>query len=152
MKKKIKGLWLFGFSGSGKSFISNKIHQSVKNSVIIDGDEVRKKISFDLNYTITDRITQTQRLFGISEILISNELFPIVSSSYLGKDIFNLAKKKNFLIIKVTRKKTLLRKRIFKLKTNVVGKDIKLPNFKCMEINNDNKIKKKLEKIISLIT
>ena len=82
MKKKIKGLWLFGFSGSGKSFISNKIHQSVKNSVIIDGDEVRKKISFDLNYTITDRITQTQRLFGISEILISNELFPIVSSSF----------------------------------------------------------------------
>lgn len=152
MKKKIKGLWLFGFSGSGKSFISKKIHQSVKNSVIIDGDEVRKKISFDLNYTITDRITQTQRLFGISEILISNELFPIVSSSYLGKNIFNLAKKKNFLIIKVTRKKTLLRKRIFKLKTNVVGKDIKLPNFKCMEINNDNKIKKKIEKIISSIT
>ena len=152
MKKKIKGLWLFGFSGSGKSFISNKIHQSLKNSVIIDGDEVRKKISFDLNYTITDRITQTQRLFGISEILISNELFPIVSSSYLGKDIFNLAKKKNFLIIKVTRKKTLLRKKIFKLKTNVLGKDIKLPNFKCMEINNDNKIEKKIEKIISSIT
>ena len=95
-EKKIKGLWLFGFSGSGKSFISNKIHQLVKNSVIIDGDEVRKKISFDLSYTITDRITQTQRLFGISEILISNKLFPIVSSSYLGKDVFNLAKKKKF--------------------------------------------------------
>ena len=152
MKKKIKGLWLFGFSGSGKSFISNKIHQLVKNSIIIDGDEIRKKISFDLNYTITDRIIQTQRLLGISEILISNELFPIVSSSYLGKDIFKLAKKKNFLIIKVTRKKTLLRRRVFKLKTNVVGKDIKLPKFKCMEINNDNKIKKKIEKIISSIT
>ena len=145
-------MWLFGFSGSGKSFISNKIHQLVKNSIIIDGDEIRKKISFDLNYTITDRIIQTQRLLGISEILISNELFPIVSSSYLGKDIFKLAKKKNFLIIKVTRKKTLLRRRVFKLKTNVVGKDIKLPKFKCMEINNDNKIKKKIEKIISSIT
>lgn len=151
MKKKIKGLWLFGLSGSGKSFISNKIHKIVKNSVIIDGDEVRKKISFDLGYTVTDRITSTQRLLGISEILISNKLFPIVSSSYLGKNVFNLAKKKNFLIIKVVRKKTLLRKKVFKLKTNVVGKDIKLPNFNCMEIKNDTKIKKKIEKIISSI-
>lgn len=151
MKKKIKGLWLFGFSGSGKSYISKKIHEIVKNSIIIDGDDVRKKISFDLSYTKTDRIIQTQRLFGISQILISNKLFPIVSSSYLGKDIFNQAKKINFLIIKVTRKKALLRKRVFKLKTNVVGKDIKLPNFKCMEIKNDTQIKKKIEKVISFI-
>ena len=43
MKKSIKGIWLYGQSGSGKSTISKLINKGIKNSFIIDGDIVRKK-------------------------------------------------------------------------------------------------------------
>lgn len=92
MKKKIKGLCLFGYSGSGKSYILNKIYQIIKNSIIIDLDEVEKKFSFDLSHMLNDKITETQRFFGISEILIYIKLFPIVTFSNIRNDIFNLAR------------------------------------------------------------
>jgi adenylylsulfate kinase-like enzyme len=45
-----KGLWLFGQSGCGKTYLSKKISKNIKKPFIIDGDEVRKLISFDLGY------------------------------------------------------------------------------------------------------
>ena len=59
-----KGIWLFGLSGSGKTYISKKISKKIKNSFIIDGDEVRKLISFDLGYKKSDRIKQNKRVLG----------------------------------------------------------------------------------------
>ena len=49
--KKFNGLWLFGLSGSGKSYLSKKISTLIDNSFIVDGDFVRSKISFDLGYS-----------------------------------------------------------------------------------------------------
>ena len=42
---KTKGLWLFGISGSGKSFTSKFLKKKIKNSILLDGDQVRKYIS-----------------------------------------------------------------------------------------------------------
>ena len=42
MNKSIKGIWLYGQSGSGKSSISKKLAKIKKNAFIIDGDVVRK--------------------------------------------------------------------------------------------------------------
>ena len=33
---KIKGIWLFGLSGSGKTYLSKKIAKQIKNSFLID--------------------------------------------------------------------------------------------------------------------
>ncbi len=151
MTKKINGLWLFGLSGSGKTFISKKIYQKKKRSVIIDGDVVRKKISFDLGYTIKDRVISTKRLLGISEILISQNIFPIVSSSYLGVEVSKLLRKKKFIIIKVIRNKKFLKKKVFNLRKNVVGKDIILPKINCIDLVNDKYINDKIKKIIELL-
>ena len=57
MKKNFKGIWFYGISGSGKSFASKYLNKIKKNSIIIDGDFVRKHISFDLNYTIKHEYT-----------------------------------------------------------------------------------------------
>ena len=50
-------VWIIGLSGSGKSFLAKSLCQKFKNKKIIwiDGDDVRKYISYDLGYTIKDR-------------------------------------------------------------------------------------------------
>ena len=54
-KLKLKGLWFFGLSGSGKSYASNYINKYIAKSFIIDGDEIRSNISFDLGYCLDDK-------------------------------------------------------------------------------------------------
>ena len=39
---KKKGIWFFGLSGSGKTYASKIIKKIKKNSITIDGDDVRK--------------------------------------------------------------------------------------------------------------
>ena len=69
MKK--KGIWFFGLSGSGKTFLSKKLKKKIKNSFLIDGDEVRKYLSSDLDYTTESRILQCRRLYGIAKISLA---------------------------------------------------------------------------------
>lgn len=135
---KIKGLWFFGISGSGKSYLSKYLRYKVDNSIILDGDLVRKYISFDLSYSIKDRIIQTKRILGISNICIKNNYFPIISTVYLNRKIFLLAKKIGIMVIRVERSKKKLNLKL-KKKKNVVGNDIFLPNFRCLKIINSGK-------------
>lgn len=83
-----KGLWLFGLSGSGKTYLSKKISKKLKKPFIIDGDEIRKLISFDLGYKKSDRIEQNNRVLGLSKIVIKNGYYPIISSVYLDPKVF----------------------------------------------------------------
>ena len=55
---KSKGIWFYGLSGVGKSYISKLVHKHIKESVVVDGDLVRKLISFDLKYGKSDRKIQ----------------------------------------------------------------------------------------------
>ena len=51
-------IWLIGISGSGKSFYSKKIYNLIKKrkkTILIDGDEVRKYITYNLKYSKKDR-------------------------------------------------------------------------------------------------
>jgi adenylylsulfate kinase-like enzyme len=88
-----KSLWLYGLSGSGKSYLSKKILKKKKNGFIIDGDEVRKLISFDLKYHLNDRIKQNKRVLGIAKLVIKNGCYPIISSVYLDPKISENVKK-----------------------------------------------------------
>ena len=44
-------IWIIGMSGSGKSFLARKLHKRINNSIIVDGDEIRKKFTYDLGYS-----------------------------------------------------------------------------------------------------
>ena len=96
LKKKYKGIWFYGFSGSGKTFISKILYKKIKNSVIIDGNKVRKLISTELNYSKKDRELQIKRVVGIGKIIMDSDKFPIISTVYFNKEInFKCKKKRN---------------------------------------------------------
>ncbi|QJD85129.1 adenylyl-sulfate kinase [Cohnella herbarum] len=65
--------WLVGLSGSGKSTISRLVESTLKLSGIkievLDGDDIRKRLSPDLGYEYNDRITQVKRTVFLAEIL-----------------------------------------------------------------------------------
>jgi|TARA_Y100000389_G_C17446858_1_gene512165 adenylylsulfate kinase-like enzyme len=140
--KKNKGIWLYGLSGSGKSFISKKIKLKKKKSIIIDGDEVRKYVSSDLGYTLKDRKVQLNRVYGIAKLVVNSGYYPIISTVYLNTKTLNLCKKIKILPIRVKRKdfdKVISTHKTYKNTKNVVGKDIKYPKLKTIEIINNNK-------------
>ena len=138
---KYKGVWFYGLSGSGKSLISNSLKKKFKNIFIIDGDEVRKYISFDLGYALKDREIQIRRIFGLIKIVKKSGLTPVASSVYFNKEILQKCKKDRIIPIRIDRKKM---KDVFKNhKTNknsknIVGIDIKYDNFKTKIISNTN--------------
>ena len=142
MKKKIKGIWFFGLSGSGKTYASKKLKKKINNSVLVDGDIVRKLISTDLKYSKKDREIQIKRIFGISKIIINSGMIPIVSSVYFNNEINNLCKKNKILVVRVDRikfDKIKNKHKTYKNKINVVGKDIFYENLKTKILINDNK-------------
>ncbi len=52
-------LWITGLSGSGKTTISKLVHKKLKkkysNVVLLDGDNIRKKLKIDKNITFTNK-------------------------------------------------------------------------------------------------
>ena len=91
--KKYKGIWFYGFSGSGKTYISKILKKKLKNSVVVDGDNVRKLISNDLGYSKAHRKIQIKRIYGISKLIIESDKFPIISTVFMSKKINNLCVK-----------------------------------------------------------
>lgn len=153
--KSIKGLWFFGLSGAGKSFATNFLFKKIKNAVIVDGDLVRKYISFDLGYELKDRKIQVQRLYGISILILKSKKFPIISSVYFSKKLEKMCKKKKILPVLIYRKnmkKIFKTHKTYKNKSNVIGKDIpnNLNNIKVKNIFNDES-KKFLNELKKLI-
>lgn len=143
MKKKTKGIWLFGYSGSGKSFASKIISKKIQKNIILDGDEIRRYISNDLSYLKKDRIVQTKRILGFAIIAIKQNLFPIISTSYLSKKVSDLAKKEGIKVVEITRNKSYLFKKVVN-KKNVVGINIFYEEFFRKKIHNDQNFKGKL--------
>ena len=151
MLKKTKGIWLYGASGSGKTFISKLIKKKLKKTFLIDGDVVRKNISFDLKYNLSDRIIQTKRLLGLSRMCVDQKYFPIISSVYIGKDIALSATRNKILIISVIRERRYLNQKLKNKKTNVVGKDIKQPKINCVKLENNKYIVKNINSLLKKI-
>ena len=137
--KNNRGIWFFGLSGSGKTYLSKKISKKIKKSFIIDGDEVRKYISYDLGYKKSDRVIQNKRVLGIAKIAIKNGYYPIVSSVYLDPKIFNEAKKIKIRVVNILRSNNLTNQKLGN-KKNIVGKSINQPKLKCEIFNNTGKV------------
>tara|TARA_B100002003_G_C13900207_1_gene438606 strand:- start:169 stop:621 length:453 start_codon:yes stop_codon:yes gene_type:complete len=150
MKK--KGFWFYGLSGSGKSFATSYLKKRIKNGFIIDGDVVRKYISFDLKYNLKDREIQINRVLGLAKLALISKLVPIISTVYLNSTTSKKASKIGIKIIKIERNMFKIFKShpTYKNKKNVVGRDIKYKNIKSKVIFNDTRKKfcLKLKKLI----
>ena len=46
------------------------MRQLLRKTFVIDGDDVRKLISFDLGYTSAEREIQIKRVFGLAKLAI----------------------------------------------------------------------------------
>ena len=158
-------IWLIGLSGSGKSFYADKIFKKLKKknrkAIVIDGDEIRKYITYDLKYSLKDREKNSKIIEKICNFL-ENKGF-IVICAILSifkkhqKENRKLFKKYVQVYIKANKDKIVKNnnKKIYSLKKNIVGKDIKFfsPHKSNLEINNNFKddYKKNLNKIFKLI-
>ena len=131
-KKIITGIWFFGPSGCGKTFASKFISRHKKNNIIIDGDVVRKYISFDLGYSKQERDKQIKRVYGIAKIAIKSKLFPIIAVLWMNNEVAKMAKLHGIKIVKIERdlKKIIKNHKTYKNKKNVVSVDIDYPIIK----------------------
>ncbi len=154
-KQKYNGIWFYGISGSGKTSASNYLKKKIKKSIIIDGDEVRKLISFDLGYSLSEREIQIKRVFGFAKLAIRSDIFPILSTVFMNKNIMSKARKEKILLIKILRdfKKIKDLKNVYKNNNkNIIGKDIQIPRLKSeLKIENNSSISVFKEKIYKLI-
>ena len=154
--KSNKGIWFYGISGAGKTLASQFLKKKIKNSFVIDGDDVRKLISFDLGYSIKERKIQAKRVYGIVKLSRLSKIFPIVSTVYMSEYIKKKLEKEKIFLINVTRdiKKIKNREKIYNKKNkNVVGVDIRIPKIKnefTIENNNSKKdfYKKLIKKVL----
>lgn len=135
-------VWIIGLSGSGKTTIGkiiyNKIKNKNKNTIFLDGDELRKIWGSDLGHNISDRNENAKRILKLCEFLDRQKINVICSILSIFPKIQKQARskfKKYFQVhldapiqVLATRDKNKVYKKYFKKKIkNVVGLDIKFP-------------------------
>ena len=83
-------IWLTGLSGSGKTTIGQGLVEALRqrgmSSVLLDGDELRKSLSSDLQYSNADREEHNRRVVTLAKAVCSEGANAIVStiSPYLS--------------------------------------------------------------------
>lgn len=157
-------VWIIGKSGSGKSFISKKIFNSLKqkNKILIDGDQIRdifyeNKLGFNKN----DRKKNALFIIKLCKFLEKNNLIVICAIQSIFPELQKKNRKyfKKYLQIYMKVNSEVLIKRNNKNiynKKNVVGLDIKFPKpYKSdMVIKNNfkSKLTKEINKILKIIS
>ena len=138
MQLKTNGIWLYGLAGSGKTFASKCLMQTIQKGFIIDGDDVREFISTDLDYTVDDRKIQLKRLLGISKLALINGFVPIVSSVMMNTEILGACRYIGMDVVEIQRSEIerYEARNIYSTKINVVGVDIEFEHLNTHKILN----------------
>ena len=133
------GIWFFGRAGAGKTFASQVCNEIIDNDFIIDGDDVRELISFDLGFSKSDREIQIKRVMGLAEIAIKNDQVPIVSTVTMSEGIHRRCHQLGIDVVNIVRSLDQLHKvrEIYATQSNVVGKDIKEYASETMKLYNN---------------
>jgi bifunctional enzyme CysN/CysC len=76
-------LWFTGFSGAGKSTVSNRVEKTLcalgRHTYTLDGDNVRHGLNKDLGFTEVDRIENIRRVAEVSRLMVDAGLIVLVS-------------------------------------------------------------------------
>lgn len=74
-------IWFTGLSASGKTTMVTQLRSALLKksiqSVILDGDEVRTTINYDLGFTISDREENNRRIAEIAKIINKSEVITL---------------------------------------------------------------------------
>ena len=156
---KTKGIvfWIEGFSGSGKTSIAKFSKKGISKkygpTIVVSGDLLRNLFNHR-GYSKSDRIKNSYKFSNFIKFITDqgiNVIYTVVGLNYKAKAIYK-KKLKNFIeiFVKADIKKILKmkkKKKVYKLKKNIVGLDIKaeFPKNPNVVIKNDfNKPIKKL--------
>ena len=126
-------IWIIGLSGSGKTYLSKKIYKKLKGKkILVDGDEVRKYITYKLKYTKIDRERNSIIISDLCKFLEKQGFTVICSilSIFKAHQKKNRKKFKNYFQIYLKNDLEILKKRNKKniySKNNVVGNKINFP-------------------------
>lgn len=76
-------VWFTGFSGAGKSTITNllekRLYEEGKHTYILDGDNVRHGLSSDLGFTEADRVENIRRVAEVAKLMVDAGLIVLVA-------------------------------------------------------------------------
>ena len=154
MKKNNKGtlFWITGFSGSGKTQISKKIHSQIKKNygptILFSGDDIRKIFNLK-GYSYKDRFKTVMKYCKLAKSITNqniNVIFAVVGMMHSVR-AWNKKNIKNYveIYIKSELKKIIKKgkKRIYhQKKDNIIGLDIKAEHPKKPHIILRNNFKK----------
>jgi len=98
-------IWVTGLSGSGKSTIANELqntlHKKGINTYILDGDNIRNGINYNLSFSPEDRAENNRRIAEISKLFIDAGIVVIAAfiSPYQKdrKEVQNIVSPVNFV-------------------------------------------------------
>ena len=98
-------IWVTGLSGSGKSTIANELqntlHKKGINTYILDGDNIRNGINYNLSFSPEDRAENNRRIAEISKLFIDAGIVVIAAfiSPYQKdrKEVKNIVSPVNFV-------------------------------------------------------
>ena len=96
-------IWLTGLSGSGKSTIARELERQFKASghsvEVLDGDEIRKELNYDLGFSKEDRDKNIKRIAFLSKILSRNSVIVIAAAISPYRELRDYARNlnKNFV-------------------------------------------------------
>ena len=102
-------IWFTGLSGSGKSTLANLVeialHKKGLSTYILDGDNIRKGINKDLNFSPEDRTENIRRIAEISNLMLDAGVLTLAAfvSPYIKdrEGIQKIVKAENFIEIYV---------------------------------------------------
>lgn len=150
-------IWIIGLSGSGKTYLAKNLFKNFKRKkIIVDGDMVRKYISYNLKYTKKDREKNSQLISDLCKFLEAQGFLVICSilSIFRKHQKFNRKKFNSYFQIFVNTNLSQLKKRnirkIYSQK-NVVGKNLKFPKPYKSDMTIQNNFLPYAQKKIDLI-
>lgn len=154
-------IWIIGLSGSGKTYLANNLFKKMKGKkIFVDGDDVRKHITYNLKYSKKDREKNSQLISDLCKFLEIKGFTVICSILSIFKNHQKLNRKKfnDYFQIFINTDISKLKKRNIKKiysKTNVVGKSIRFPKPYKSDITIKNNFlpysEKKINQIINKI-
>jgi len=128
-------IWIIGLSGSGKTHLGRilveKIRETHKNTILIDGDEFRALMMNDLGYTDEERKKNGWRILNVCHWLRKQNINVVASflsnypeqqqynKDYLGSSYYQVFVKSDIEMLK--RKSA---QGVYKKDRNIIGVDI----------------------------